>query len=77
MFKPKKPASLTHEEQFELQKLVLDKFLWIGTIGLLYGLFVLLDPRQPTGYGLLITLIGALILLILTSVIGTHFHYKK
>ena len=33
---------LTPEQEFEMMKLVLDKLLWIGTIILLYGLFVLL-----------------------------------
>lgn len=39
---------LTPEQEFEMMKLVLDKLLWIGTIILLYGLFVLLKGGWDT-----------------------------
>jgi len=31
---------LTHDQEFHIMSLVLDKFLWIGTLLLLYSLYV-------------------------------------
>lgn len=37
-----KKIRLTPEQEFDMMKLVMDKLLWIGTIILLYGLYILL-----------------------------------
>lgn len=68
---------LSKEEEFEIFKLVIDKFLWVGTIALVYGVYLLLKPDTDVGFGFLITLIGATILLIFTSVITREFNYKR
>ena len=31
---------LTHDQEFEIMKLVLDKFLWIGMLFMLYAVYV-------------------------------------
>lgn len=41
MKKPKRKLTLT--EEFEIMKLVLDKFLWIATVILLYGIYVVIE----------------------------------
>jgi hypothetical protein len=68
---------LSKEEEFEILKMVLDKFLWIGTITLMFGVYLLLSPSADVGLGLLITLIGATLLLMFTSIITKQFNYKK
>ncbi len=78
MIKPKaNKLHLSKEEEFEILKMVLDKFLWIGTISLMFGVYLLLSPQNDVGLGLLVTLIGATLLLIFTSVITKQFDYKK
>lgn len=39
MMKQKK--KLTQQQEFEIMKLVLDKFLWLGGIVMLYGMYIL------------------------------------
>lgn len=73
----KEKKHLSREEEFELFKLVYDKFLWIGTVGTVYGIYLLLNPGVNTLYGLLITLIGALFLLVLTAIIAKNINYHK
>ncbi len=68
---------LSKEEEFEILKMVLDKFLWIGTISLMFGVYLLLTPHNDVGLGLLVTLIGATMLLMFTSIITKQFNYKK
>ncbi len=68
---------LSKEEEFEILKMVLDKFLWIGTISLMAGVYLLLRPDSEVGLGLLVTLIGATLLLMFTSIITKQFNYSK
>jgi hypothetical protein len=64
--KPKKEKrQLTQQQEFEIMKLVLDKFLWLGLAVMLYGLYTL-----ATGYmdnlfsGLGYIIVGAVVLAI-------------
>ena len=80
MFKKKKANEklrLTTDEEFQIFKLVIDKYLWIGTASLVYGVYLLLNPNVDAGYGLLVTLIGALILLMFTAVMFSEFDFNK
>ena len=60
--KPKK--KLTRQEEFEILKLVLDKFLWVGFAIMLYGLYRTLT-ESSLSMGLWIMAGGALILVLL------------
>lgn len=62
MVKTKK--KLTRQEEFEILKLVLDKFLWVGFIIMLYGLFKIFSETS-FGTGLWIMVGGAFILVLL------------
>ena len=68
---------LTRDEEFQLMKLVLDKFLWLGTAGMAVGLYMILNPSYNENTGLLILLTGALILLLFTAVIMRNFHIHR
>ena len=75
--KQKNKLRLTRDEEFQILKLILDKFLWLGTIGMGVGLFMLLQPSQDNMLGLLITLIGALILMMFTAIIAREIHVQR
>lgn len=60
--KPKK--KLTRQEEFEILKLVLDKFLWVGFLIMLYGLYRVITTSS-FAMGLWIMAGGALILVLL------------
>jgi hypothetical protein len=78
MFKKKKQKmSLTHDEEFQLFKIIIDKYLWLGTIGIIAGIYMLLDKNVEWGMGALILLVGVTILLMFTSIILRHFDFKK
>lgn len=55
---------LTRAEEFEILKLVLDKFLWVGVLIMLYGLYSML-ATAAFGVGLWIMFGGALLLVLL------------
>ena len=75
--KQKNKIRLTRQEEFEILKLILDKFLWLGTIGLGVGLFLLLNTNYDNQLGLLITLIGALILMLFTAILAKEIHIQR
>lgn len=68
---------LTKDEEFQILKIILDKYLWIGTIALLYGMFLLVNKETDVKLGIIITLIGATVLLIFTAIVGKDINYKK
>lgn len=65
------------EQEFEILKLVFDKFLWVGVIISLYGLFLLISETAAIGRGIIVLAIGAFFLLVLTSLIAKNVHYHK
>lgn len=73
----KEKKHLSREEEFALFKLIFDKFLWIGTIGTVYGIYLLLERGSNTWHGITITLIGCLFFTILTSIVAKNYNYKK
>lgn len=78
MFKKRKnKLSLTHDEEFQLFKLVIDKYLWLGTIGIVAGIYLLLSKSADWGLGVLILLVSITILLMFTSIMIRHFEFKK
>lgn len=73
----KEKIRLTTDEEFQIFKLVIDKYLWIGTVSLVYGVFLLLNPSVDAGYGLLTTLIGGVILLLFTAIMFREFDFNR
>ena len=77
-FKKRNPKlSLTHDEEFQIFKLIIDKYLWLGTIGIVAGMYLLLNKNAEWGLGALILLVGITILLMFTSIMLRHFDFKK
>ena len=55
---------LTRQEEFEILKLVIDKFLWVGIIIMLYGLYTMISAAT-FGIGMWIMFGGAILLVLL------------
>ena len=53
---------LTASEEFEIMKLILDKFLWLGIAIMAFGLYIIFTGTSMSGFSLIIT--GAVILVI-------------
>lgn len=67
---------LTRAEEFEIMKLVLDKFLWAGLLILLYGLFRILT-EATLWVGLWIMIAGAIIMLVFMSILLREYEVLK
>ncbi len=53
---------LTQSEEFEIMKMVLDKFLWLGIVVMGWGLFKIIQESISSGLTLII--IGAIVLVL-------------
>jgi len=62
---------LTQSEEFEIMKLVLDKFLWLGFGVMAFGLYTIFTSTLATGLAWMLT--GAAILIILLIIIVKEF----
>ncbi|HIH38805.1 hypothetical protein J4460_03435 [Candidatus Woesearchaeota archaeon] len=69
---------LTQSEEFEIMKLVLDKFLWLGFGVMVFGLYRMISAGADAiveGIGLLAT--GAIILVIFMTLIVKEYEILK
>lgn len=68
---------LTQAEEFEILKLVLDKFLWLGFGIMAYGFYVLVTGIQTTSRGVLFLFGGALVLILFMFVLMKEYEVVK
>lgn len=69
---------LTQSEEFEIMKLVLDKFLWLGFIIMGYGMYVMVaQPGDTLMRGLAIMIAGAIVLLLFMILIIKEYEIIK
>ena len=66
---------MTEEQEFEIMKLVLDKFLWLGFIVMGWGMYQSLT--QEITSGLWYMLAGAILLIIFLVVIVKEYEVIK
>lgn len=66
---------LTQHEEFEIMKLVLDKFLWLGFGVMAFGLYVMFTAG--IGPGITVTIVGAIILVIFMALILKEYEVIK
>lgn len=62
---------LSEHEEFEIMKLVMDKFLWIGTALLGWGLFRSIAVDFTDGFWYILT--GALVMLVFSWIVVKEF----
>ena len=62
---------LSEQQEFEIMKMVLDKFLWIGFGIMAYGMYLMYTSTIPVGLSWMIA--GAVILLIFTWVVVKEY----
>jgi len=67
---------LTISEEFEIMKLVLDKFLWIATLVLVYGVYVVIEKNQFMS-GIYFFVTGIVILLMFMYLILREYEISK
>lgn len=65
---------LTQEQEFQIMKLVLDKFLWVGFLLMAVGLYLLVMVPGSLLNSILLLVGGAVMLVLLLWLIDRHYH---
>lgn len=68
---------LTREEEFDILKLVLDKFLWIGVFIMGYGFYKLVTAFDGIWGGLAILFAGVIVMLLFTWILIKEYNVMK
>jgi len=71
----KKKLKETHE--FEVMKLVLDKFLWVAFVMMALGLYVLIMVPAALLKGTLLLVSGAIMMLLFLIILYRHYEIGK
>lgn len=71
----KQRKKLTRQEEFEILKLVLDKFLWLGIFLMGWGLFEVFNRAATSGFTLII--VGAIVLVLFLIIIVKEYEIIK
>jgi len=69
--------TITKQEEFEVLKLVLDKFLWLGVFIMAYGFYRIVSLDESFWFGMSILAVGGLILLLFVWILMKEFDYTK
>ena len=75
MQQAKMKKRLTDQQEFEIMKLVLDKFLWLSTIIMIFGLWALFSGAILPGIAFLT--IGAVVLVLFLILIVKEYEIIK
>ena len=67
---------LTKQEEFEIMKLVLDKFLWLGTAIIAYGFYKMLTGTTM-GWGFTILIAGAILLILFAFILVREYEFMR
>ncbi|MGM5482794.1 MAG: hypothetical protein ACQESF_05000 [Nanobdellota archaeon] len=67
---------LTNQQEFEIMKLVLDKFLWVGVAIMVLGLYTVVTS-QSTFQGFAYMLGGAVVLLLFMMLLIREYEVLK
>lgn len=68
---------LTRQEEFDILKLILDKFLWLGVGIMAYGFYRMVTLSNQLWFGLSVMLGGAILLLIFMTILVREYHFIK
>lgn len=74
---PKIKRHLTRQEEFDILKLILDKFLWLGVLIMVYGFYRMISLSEDIWFGLSVMLGGAVLLLIFMTILVREYHFMK
>jgi hypothetical protein len=68
---------LTRQEEFDILKLILDKFLWLGVLIMAYGFYRLVSASEDLTFGLAVMVGGAILLFIFMTILVREYHFMK
>jgi hypothetical protein len=68
---------LTRQEEFDILKIVLDKFLLLGVFLLAYGLYQIIESSTSMLIGLCVMFGGVILLIILAIILVKEYEFIK
>lgn len=68
---------MTHQEEFEIMKLVLDKFLWLGVAIMAFGFYKMITFSDSMGYGLSVLAAGAILLIVFMIILIKEYNFLE
>ncbi|MFH1590122.1 MAG: hypothetical protein ABIB43_06155 [archaeon] len=68
---------MTKDQEFDIMKMVLDKFLWVGTFIMVYAFYKMITLSVDLVYGLAIMVSGVIILLLFMWLLVKEYHFMK
>lgn len=68
---------LTRQEEFDILKLILDKFLWLGVLIMAYGFYRLVSASEDIVFGLAVMVGGAILLFIFMAILMREYNFMK
>jgi hypothetical protein len=66
---------MTHDEEFQIMKIVLDKFLWLGVAIMAFGFYKMISLSESFTYGLTVLAAGAIILIIFMVILIREYNF--
>jgi hypothetical protein len=66
---------MTHDEEFQILKLVLDKFLWLGVGLMAFGFYKMITLSDDLMFGLSVMGAGAIILLLFIIILIREYNF--
>ncbi len=68
---------MTSEQEFQIMKMVLDKFLWLGFIIMAFGLYLMIRAPELMYKGFTMIVAGGIVLILFTILIVKEFEIIK
>lgn len=68
---------ITKSEEFEILKLVLDKFLWVGVFLMLYGFYRIVHLNENFWFGFSVLVGGAFLMMLFMWILMKEYNYVK
>jgi hypothetical protein len=66
---------MTHDEEFQIMKLVLDKFLWLGVGLMAFGFYKMVTLSEDLIFGFSVMGAGAIILLLFIIILIKEYNF--
>lgn len=68
---------LSRQEEFDIMKLVLDKFLWLGVFIIGLGFYKIVNSTTNFAYSFAILLAGVIVLIVFMIIVVREYEFMK
>ena len=66
---------LTRAEEFEIMKIVLDKFLLLGTVIMAFGFYLIVNSDKDLSFGFSVLSAGAIIMILFAYIMVKEYQF--